>query len=155
MKKRIITWLCLLLMGFTACMTPDEYHKDASEKTQEETIDYDDVEEMEEVTVEGNRVTFALYENQALPYRWSSVARGDGITLVLDENVDGKGSLFAAGVSPSYHVFTYELGVDGEMTVELIYARIDSSDSTDLGEGAKIRTFFLTKQGDTVTYVEQ
>ena len=149
MKRKILALLCMVMLCVSACTNPKE--KEQAPEA-DETYDYEDVEEMDEVTVEGNKIIFALYENQAIPYRWTSNVKGSGITLLSEESVDGQGNMFSVGVSPSYHIFTFEWNTDGEAEIEFIHARYDS---TDRDEASEIRKFLVTKQGDTVTYVEQ
>lgn len=149
MKRKMLVLLCMVMLCVSACANPKEKEK-APEAG--ETYDYEDVEEMDEVTVEGNKIIFALYENQAIPYRWTSNVKGSGITLISEERVDGQGKMFSAGVSPSYHMFIFEWDTDGEVEIEFIHARYDSADRD---EASEIRKFLVTKQGDTVTYVEQ
>lgn len=148
-KIRILLLLCLLSPGLSACGLLDVK---VEEEEQTGSYDYDDVEEMEEVTVEGDQITFAVYENQALPYRWVTSVEGDAISLVSDETVDGNGNMFAAGDSPAYHIFVFQWNGDGEAMIELIHARYDSDDRE---EAAKIRCFWVTKCGDDITCAEQ
>lgn len=159
-KIRILLLLCLLSPGLSACGLLDvkvekEEERLTKPEKQEELIgipEFDDAEDMDEVTVEGDRITFTVYENQALPYRWTSSVHGEAITLVSEETVEGDGNIFAAGVSPAYHIFVFQWNGDGEAMIELIHARYDSDDRE---EAAKIRCFWVTKYGDDVTCAEQ
>lgn len=149
MKIKLVVLLSLFLLCLTACTNPAENGKIRESNTE---LDYEEVKKMDEVTVEDNRIIFALYENQALPYRWVSNVIGDGVALVSEENVDGEGNIFSVGVSPSYHIFIFEWSIDGEAEIELIHARYDSNDRN---EALEIRKFHVTKAGNKITYEEQ
>lgn len=149
LKTKLVVLLSMLLLCISACTNSEDIGQTKENNTE---LDYEDVKKMDEVTVEDNKIIFALYENQALPYRWTTNVIGDGLTLVSEENVDGEGSIFSVGVSPSYHIFTFEWSNDGEVEIELIHARYNSDDRN---EASQIRTFHVTKNGDKITYEEQ
>lgn len=122
------------------------------EAEQEETIySYRELEKMNEITIQGDKIIFVVYENQAIPYRWKTVADNPFPTLVTDEVVDGKGNMFSSGDSPAYHVFIYQWEHDGEAFIELIHARYDNDDRS---EAAEIRSYFVSKYGEEISCVE-
>ena len=120
MKKYfyIIVFLFIFSVIFlTAC---------SKEETMEDS--YWDYENMKTITVEDNKITLVLYEDQALPYRWNYTATDDAIVLIEDISVDKKDMSIQAGVSDSYRVFVFECGEVGE---ERLYLRLERIGDTD------------------------
>ena len=98
--------------------------------SKEETMEdsYWDYENMKTITVEDNKITLVLYEDQALPYRWTYTATDDAIVLIEDISVDKKDMSIQAGVSDSYRVFVFECG---EVREERLYLRLERIGDTD------------------------
>lgn len=121
-------------------------------KAEEETVyRYRELEDMDEITIEDDKIIFVVYENQAIPYRWKTVVDNPFPTLITDEVVYGKGDMFSAGDSPAYHVFIYQWEHDGEAFIELIHARYNDDDPN---EAAEIRSYFVSKYGEEISCVE-
>ena len=162
--RKVISVLLLICMTIivSACGTPKKQESEVTDTVvaetkaesivEEDTVySYRELEKMDEITIEDDKIIFAVYENQAIPYRWKTVADNPFPTLVTDEVVDGKGDMFSAGDSPAYHVFIYQWEHDGESFIELIHARYDNDDRS---EAAEIRKFFVSKYGEEISCVE-
>jgi len=161
-KKELISLFAILIMCLSACgIVSDKSEEAPTEKVnvaedvpleeqqeKESTYTYRELEKMEEVTVEGDKIIFVLYENQALPYIWKTSAKGTALTLIADETVDGNDlNIFSAGDSPAYHVFIYQWNSDGEAEIELIHARYDDDSRS---AAAEIRSLYAEKYGENV-----
>lgn len=118
MKKQfyiICIFLIISVSFFTACSKDEQV---------DET--YRDYEAMETVTVEDNKITLVLYENQALPYRWNYTVTDEAIVLVEDISVEKNDMSLQTGVSDSYRVFVFECG---EVSEERLYLRLERIDT--------------------------
>ena len=121
MKKNVgkLILLLLLLCNFTACA--DEESNDLSESqndsVKEENTKEDShlsvgkLEDMPEISVEGNTVTVVLLQDIPLPYRWGITWQSENATLIEEYEVEdpANGSMFSAGSAEEYHVFVFEL----------------------------------------------
>ena len=99
---------------------------------------YNELENMNEVSIEGNEIHIVLYENQAIPYRWYHQLTGENVELMLNETVDGTAAWNEAGNSPTYHVFVFEVCQDGQAEITIHLARMD--DRTEISEK---RSYFV------------
>ena len=120
MKKHfyVIGFLAVFAMLFLTACLKEEMAEDS----------YQNYEDMETVTVEGNKITFVLYENQALPYRWTYTATDEAIVLVEDFSVNNNDMSLQAGVSDSYRVLVFECG---EVSEERLYLRLERIGDSD------------------------
>lgn len=115
MKKYICLLGTVLIIGimFMAGCSEDE-------NVMESYLDYDD---MEPITVEGNKITVVLYEDQALPYRWDYTVTDEAIVLLEDKSIDKNDTTLQVGVSESYRVLIFECG---DVNEERLYLRLES-----------------------------
>lgn len=146
-KKRIYPFV-IAAFCLSACgVTGDK----ADTSLEESTYTYRELEQMEEVTAEEDKIIFVLYEDQALPYVWCTYANEGNPELLADETVEGDSAFANAGDSPAYHVFVYQWTADGEANIELLYKRYDSDDRRDVAE---IRELYASRQGEKVVCEE-
>lgn len=108
---------------------------------------YHELENMEEITIQEDRICIVLYENQAIPYRWSEEIHSSYGELIYDATIDGEGSWNAVGDSPAYHIFIYEMKEDGEAEIEINLTRMN-----DPAEISDQRRYLLLREHDVVTY---
>lgn len=109
MRKKywILLSVLILLLVVSACSFENS---DDGEETKEQTS-FSDLEDMKEITVEGNTVTIALLQDIPLPYRWAVTYQSENVTLTEEYEVEApaNGSMFSSGSAPEYHVFVFEL----------------------------------------------
>ena len=108
-----------MLCAFAACA--DKEKNDAPElqnnsreeenTTEDRQLSFSKLEDMEEITMEGNRVTVVLLQDIPLPYRWAITYQSENTTLLEEYEVEdpGNSSLFSTGSAEEYHVFVFEL----------------------------------------------
>lgn len=123
-KSRLLLLILFVMFSFAGCS--------------EEQLDYIHYEQMDEITVEGSKVTIVLYENGALPYRWSSEISGLGMELLEDNSYDDNSFSLQAGVADSYRVFVFECTQEAEGQI-LIYKKSLNTE----GEIAETRTYSI------------
>lgn len=149
--------LVLASCGTTNKPIADNAGRDTVEQEKETALEtetiysYRELEQMDEITIEDDKIILVLYENQAIPYRWDSSTNSSVLSLIADEVVYGEGDFFSAGVSPAYHAFIYQWSCDGEANVELIHKRYESDDRKEANE---IRTLYARKTDVNVTCEE-
>lgn len=137
MKKYICLLGTVLIIGtmFMAGCSEDE-------NVMESYSDYDD---MESITVEGNKITLVLYEDQALPYRWDYTVTDDAIVLLEDKSIDKNDTSLQVGVSESYRVLIFECG---DVNEERLYLRLESinGETKDVIEKHRYRVTYIDGQ---------
>lgn len=153
MVKRLLV-MAVVLFSMTACVSREDVSENVPESTedtiqQESEYSYDELDDMDEMNIDGDTIIFVLEENQALPYRWISKVDSDRLVLEKEETVDGKGQWNAVGVSPAYHVFIYRWSTDGEVTIQFDCARYD-----DANELMQIVKYAAEKTGSDVACKE-
>ena len=106
-KLGILLSLLMIFVALSACVSDNS---NQVEETKEQPS-FSAIEDMEEITVEGNRVTVALLQDIPLPYRWAVTWQSECATLMEEYEVEdpANGSVFSAGSAPEYHVFVFEL----------------------------------------------
>ena len=121
MKKKLVKIILIFLAicSLTACSggkQTDSSENQSVELQKEPTKEEDylcfsDLEDLEEITVEGNTVTVALLQDIPLPYRWAVTYQSENVTLIEEYEVEdpANGSMFSSGSAPEYHVFVFEL----------------------------------------------
>ena len=121
MKKKLvkISMILLAICGLAACSggkqedLPDSQSNSSQEESENEKNhpSFSDLEDMEEITVEGNIVTVALLQDIPLPYRWAVTWQSECATLIEEYEVEdpANSSMFSSGSAPEYHVFVFEL----------------------------------------------
>lgn len=109
MKKKLMILLSLLMI-FVALSACASDNSDNGKETQDQPS-FSALEDMEEITVDGNTVTVALLQDIPLPYRWGITWQSECATLIEEYEVEdpANGSMFSAGSAPEYHVFVFEL----------------------------------------------
>ena len=97
----------MIFIALSACASDNSNN---GEETKEQTS-FSDLEDMQEITVEGNIVTVALLQDIPLPYRWAVIYQSENVTLIEEYEVEdpANGSMFSNGSAPEYHVFVFEL----------------------------------------------
>jgi len=102
--------LLILLMIFVALSACASDNSDNGKETQDQPSFFA-LEDMEEITVDGNTVTVALLQDIPLPYRWGITWQSECATLIEEYEVEdpANGSMFSSGSAPEYHVFVFEL----------------------------------------------
>ena len=109
MRKKIGILLSLLMIfvALSACASDNSNN---GEETKDQPS-FSTLEDMEEITVEGNIVTVALLQDIPLPYRWAVTWQSECATLMEEYEVEdpANGSVFSSGSAPEYHVFVFEL----------------------------------------------
>lgn len=137
MKKYICLLGTVLIIGimFMAGCSEDE-------NVMESYLDYDD---MEPITVEGNKITVVLYEDQALPYRWDYTVTDEAIVLLEDKSIDKNDTTLQVGVSESYRVLIFECG---DVNEERLYLRLESinGETKDVIEKHRYRVTYVDGQ---------
>lgn len=137
MKKYICLLGTVLIIGimFMAGCSEDE-------NVMESYLDYDD---MEPITVEGNKITVVLYEDQALPYRWDYTVTDEAIVLLEDKSIDKNDTALQVGVSESYRVLIFECG---DVNEERLYLRLESinGETKDVIEKHRYRVTYVDGQ---------
>ncbi|MBP3568370.1 MAG: hypothetical protein J6K04_04300 [Lachnospiraceae bacterium] len=131
MKNKIvkISIILLAVCGLAACFggkdtdLPDFQSNSSQEESakEENQSSFSDLEDMEEITVEGNTVTVALLQDIPLPYRWTVTWQSECATLIEEYEVEdpANGSMFSSGSAPEYHVFAFELEESDLVQLEL------------------------------------
>lgn len=121
MRKKLVKIILIFLAicSLAACSggkQTDSSENQSAELQKEPTKEEDylcfsDLEDMEEITVEGNRVTVALLQDIPLPYRWAVTYQSDNVILVEEYVVEDpwEDSMFSVGSAEEYHVFVFEL----------------------------------------------
>lgn len=121
MKKKLVNIMLILLAvcGLTACFSekqtgsPENQSAELQEEPakEEKHPSFSDLEDMEEITVEGNIVTVALLQDIPLPYRWAVTYQSECATLIEEYEVEDpwEDSMFSVGSAEEYHVFVFEL----------------------------------------------
>lgn len=106
-KLGILLSLLMIFVALSACASGNS---DNGEETQDQPS-FSALEDMEEITVEGNIVTVALLQDIPLPYRWAVTYQSECATLIEEYEVEdpANGSMFSAGSAAEYHVFVFEL----------------------------------------------
>lgn len=109
MRKKLGILLSLLMI-FVVLSTCASDNSNNGEETKDQ-LSFSNLEDMEEITVEGNRVTVALLQDIPLPYRWTVTWQSECATLIEEYEVEdpANGSMFSSGSAPEYHVFVFEL----------------------------------------------
>lgn len=153
MKKKLVIILMILLVicGLTTYFGEkntdwSDFRNDGSHEESakdESRLSLGKLEDMPEISVEGNRVTVVLLQDIPLPYRWEVTGQSACATLVeeYEEEDPYNGLLFSSGSAPEYHVFVFELA---EATVaELGFHNLYVTDSENLSEVNGSRKFIL------------
>ena len=122
MKKIKMLMLLMVVVG-NICLLGCGQKDDA--ETEIENESYGDYKNMPELSVEDNRITIVVYEDQALPYRWTYRVTDENIVLIEDKSVDDKDFTIQAGVSNSYRVFVFECDEAFEERIYLNLQRIE------------------------------
>ena len=100
MKKIKMLMLLMVVVG-NICLLGCGQKDDA--ETEIENESYGDYKNMPEISVEDNRITIVVYEDQALPYRWTyrvtdenivfelrnETRVGDTVTFIIPGQIDG------------------------------------------------------------------
>ena len=109
MRKKLGILLSLLMI-FVALSTCASDNSNNGEETKDQ-LSFSNLEDMEEITVEGNRVTVALLQDIPLPYRWAVTCQSENVTLIEEYEVEDpwKDSMVSVGSAEEYHVFVFEL----------------------------------------------
>lgn len=104
MKCGMLLSVMILLAALSACSLGN---RDTGEERNEQ-LSFSNVEE---ITVEGNRVTVALLQDIPLPYRWAVTYQSGCATLIEEYEVEDPwaDSIFSTGSAEEYHVFVFEL----------------------------------------------
>lgn len=121
MKKKWlnISMVLLAVCSLAACSgerttdLPDSLGGIAQEESAKDdnNLSFYDLKDMEEITVDGKRVTVVLLQDSPLPYRWVVTYQSENVTLIEEYEVEEPYdiSLFSAGSALEYHVFVFEL----------------------------------------------
>ena len=119
MRKKLGILLSLLMI-FVALSTCASDNSNNGEETKDQ-LSFSNLEDMEEITVEGNTVTVALLQDIPLPYRWAVTYQSENTTLLEEYEVEdpANGSMFSSGSAPEYHVFVFELEESDLVQLEL------------------------------------
>ena len=119
-KLGILLSLLMIFVALSACVSDNNNN---GEETKAQPS-FSTLEDMEEITVEGNRVTVALLQDIPLPYRWAVTWQSECATLMEEYEVEdsANGSVFSSGSAPEYHVFVFELA-ESEVAELMFYNR--------------------------------
>lgn len=121
MKKKLVNIMLILLTvcGLTACFSEKQTGSSENQSAElqkepakeEKHPSFSDLEDMEEITVEGNIVTVALLQDIPLPYRWAVTYQSENVTLTEEYEAEDpwEDSLLSVGSAEEYHVFVFEL----------------------------------------------
>ena len=141
MKKKlgILLSLLMIFVALSACVSD---YSNNGEETQNQPS-FSDLEEKEEIPVEGNTVTVALLQDIPLPYRWGITYQSDCATLVEEYEVEDpwEDSVFSTGSAEEYHVFVFELTQAD--TAQLKFHNKWVIEPENLTEANGIRNFIL------------
>lgn len=141
MKKRcgILLSIWIVFVTLSAC----SFGNGDKEEEMKDSPSFSTVEEMEEITVEGNTVTVALLQDIPLPYRWGITYQSDCATLVEEYEVEDpwEDSVFSTGSAEEYHVFVFELTQAD--TAQLKFHNKWVIEPENLTEANGIRNFIL------------
>lgn len=148
-KKICATVLLLLLTGSGLIACSNENDNAASEiqsgdaqteEVKEEThLSFSELENMLEITLEGNTVTVALLQDIPLPYRWAVTYQSECATLIEEYEVEdpANGTMFSSGSAPEYHVFVFELAESDGAEVELYNCWVVEPENLDEANGKR------------------
>ena len=118
MKKILVKIIVALLIvyGLAACLG----RKDSGSETLQNSFSFSELEDMEEITVEGNTVTVVLLQEGPLPYRWDVTRQSACVTLIKEYEVGDPYdfSIASRGSAPEYHVFVFELAESDRAELE-------------------------------------
>lgn len=156
-NKYVISFLLLILllviMGGTFFFLFQRFFLFPKEKKESAdapyAYSYRELEQMEEINIQEDKICIVLYENQAIPYRWSGKIQSDYGEQVYEATIDGNGNWNAVGDSPAYHIFVYEMREDGNAEIEIRLARID--DSTEISNK---KEYLVIREHNRVTCEE-
>ena len=106
-KSGILISILVIVVALSACASDSSIN---GEETKAQPS-FSALEDMEEITVEGNRVTVALLQDIPLPYRWGITWQSECATLIEEYEVEDpwEDSMFSVGSAEEYHVFVFEL----------------------------------------------
>lgn len=141
MKKRIGILLNILILVATlsACSFA------VTDSNDDSTVhpSFSALEDMEEITVEGNTVTVALLQDIPLPYRWTVTYQSEYVTLIEEYEVENPAndSMFSAGSAPEYHVFVFELKESNLAQIEIYNQWVVEPENLEKANGK--RNFIL------------
>ena len=109
MRKKCGILLSILIV-FAMLSACSSGNSDNGEEMKEHPS-FSTIEDMPEITVEGNRVTVALLQDIPLPYRWAVTYQSENVTLVEEYEVEDpwEDSMFSVGSAEEYHVLVFEL----------------------------------------------
>lgn len=121
MKKKLVKIILIFLAICSLAACSGGKQTDASENQsaelrkepakEEDYLCFSDLEDLEEIAVEGNIVTVALLQDIPLPFRWAVTYQSVNAILIEEYEVEdpANGSMFSSGSAPEYHVFVFEL----------------------------------------------
>lgn len=139
MKKKLVKNIIILLTvcGLAACSGAE------LPIAEDKHPSFQKLEEMPEITVEGNIVTVALLQDIPLPYRWAVTGQSECATLIEEYEAENPydSSLFSVGSAFEYHVFTFELS--GTDVAELQFHNLHVTEPENLDEANGNRSFIL------------
>lgn len=115
MKKKLGILLSIVIV-FAILNACTSGNSDNGEEMKEHPS-FSTIEDMPEITVEGNCVTVALLQDIPLPYRWAVTYQSENVTLIEEYEVEDpwEGSMLSVGSAEEYHVFVFELA-ESDMT---------------------------------------
>ncbi len=119
-------------------------YAETAEDAKESYLHYD---MMDEINIEGEKVTIVLEENQAIPYRWSLSASDNRIAVLSDFTSDGFTPSSQVGVSDTYRVFELDCGSITEAEIKLRLLRI-----TGDKEASEERSYLIYKKDGKLQY---
>ena len=149
MKEKCIALLLLLVImgGLTACSNRNDTVGSENRSSdvrleitdEESNPSFRELDEMREITVEGNRVTVVLLQDRPLPYRWVMKSRSDCATLIEEYEVEdsANGSLFSDGSALEYHVFVFELAESSRAELEFYNCWVVEPENLDEANGKR------------------
>ena len=114
-----------------------------SVKEENSHLSFSKLNDMEEITVEGNTVTIALLQDIPLPYRWAVTYQSENVTLTEEYEAEDpwEDSLLSVGSAEEYHVFVFELAESDLAQVKFHNRWVVEPEN--LAEANGIRNFIL------------
>lgn len=153
--RRLLLCLPAALL-LSACILPSENANDGETPAPTASAEalFRECETAPAVYAKGGQVLVTLYENGAIPYRWTChISDPDVMRLVREDTASGEGVPFAAGEAPGYHRFVLEWSADGQVLLTLENQRIPEY-SDGQSAPAERRSFALSRRGEEVTIEE-
>lgn len=148
MKKKTIKLILSLLVvcGFAACgkqKSEKLLYNQENNGQKDNQLSFSKLEDLSEITVEGNTVTIVLLQDIPLPYRWGITYQSENVSIIEEYEVEEtlNDSLFSVGSAEEYHVFVFELKESDLAQLEFYNLWIVEPENLEEANGSRKFTF--------------